>query len=154
MIGPVAKIAPDDLPQRPNIHWLGQRDYAELPSYLAGWDVALMPFAKNDATRFISPTKTLEYLAAGKPIVSTAIDDVVEPYGVAGIVRIADSDGFVDAIEQALRGDHQQFRTAADAWVARTSWDATWSSMNELIEQAATTRVREPQGGAIPCSTI
>jgi UDP-galactopyranose mutase len=153
MIGPIAKIAADDLPQRTNIHWLGARDYSELPSYLAGWDVALMPFARNDATKFISPTKTLEYLAAGKPIVSTAIDDVVEPYGVGGIVRIADSDGFVDAIEDALREDLQKFRADADGWVARTSWDATWSSMNELIEHTAAARTREPQGGAIPCST-
>jgi UDP-galactopyranose mutase len=93
-------------------------------------------------------------LAAGKPIVSTAIDDVVDPYGVAGIVRIADANGFVDAIANAMRDDATKFRADADAWVARTSWDATWTSMNELIEQTNAARIHEPQGGTIPCSTI
>ncbi len=102
MVGPVVKINPDDLPRRPNIHYLGQKTYDELPAYLAGWDVALMPFALNEATRFISPTKTLEYLAAGKPIVSTAIRDVVTPYGEKSLVRIADHETFALQIEDAL----------------------------------------------------
>src|SRR5690606_28943889 len=73
MLGPIAKIDPATLPQRGNIHYLGSKKYADLPRYLAGWDVAMMPFALNDATRFISPTKTPEYLAAGRRVVSTAI---------------------------------------------------------------------------------
>ena len=81
MIGPVAKIDPAALPRARNIHYLGRKDYEELPAYLAGWDVALMPFAINEATRFISPTKTPEYLAAGKPVVSTPVTDVVRHYG-------------------------------------------------------------------------
>ena len=85
MVGPVVKVDPARLPRAPNIHWLGQRAYAELPAYMAGWDVALMPFALNEATRFISPTKTPEYLAAGCPVVSTPVRDVVRSYGgVAG----------------------------------------------------------------------
>ena len=85
MIGPTAKISPDALPRRANIHWLGMKDYTDLPKYFAGWDVGIMPFALNDATRFISPTKTPEYLSAGLPVVSTAIRDVVRPYGELGL---------------------------------------------------------------------
>ena len=103
MIGPVVKIDPATLPRRSNIHWLGMKDYADLPVYLAGWDVALMPFAINDSTRFISPTKTPEYLAAGLPVVSTPIRDVERQYGDLGLVRIeSTSDGFLSAVEQAM----------------------------------------------------
>src|SRR5829696_6471209 len=90
MVGPIVKIDPASLPQRSNIHYLGAKDYADLPAYAAGWDVALMPFALNASTRFISPTKTLEYLAAGKPVVSTPIADVVAPYGEQGLVLVAE----------------------------------------------------------------
>ena len=90
MIGPVVKIDPATLPRHANIHYLGGKTYKELPAYLAGWDVAILPFAHNESTRFISPTKTPEYLAAGKPVVSTSITDVVRPYGIQKMVRIAD----------------------------------------------------------------
>ncbi len=101
MVGPVAKIAPESLPRRSNIHWLGQRPYEELPAFVAGWDLCLMPFALNEATRFISPTKTLEYMAAGKPVVSTPIRDVVQPHG--DVVEIAErADDFVAACERVL----------------------------------------------------
>ncbi|RYZ63661.1 MAG: glycosyltransferase family 1 protein, partial [Proteobacteria bacterium] len=80
LVGPVVKIDPASLPQGPNLHYYGQQSYERLPDFLAGWDVCLLPFALNDATRFISPTKTLEYMAAGKPVVSTPIRDVAEPY--------------------------------------------------------------------------
>lgn len=137
MIGPVVKIDPEALPRRSNLHWLGGKGYAELPHYLAGWDVALMPFARNPSTEFISPTKTLEYLAAGKPVVSTPIRDVVHPYGAEGLARIADdADGFVAAIEAALAEDPATRRDAGDAFVARTSWDATWASIDELMQAA------------------
>src|SRR5690606_8637424 len=86
MIGPVVKIEPEALPRLANIHWLGAKPYSDLPQYLAGWDVGFMPFAINEATRFISPTKTPEFLAAGLPVVSTAITDVVNPYGKNGLV--------------------------------------------------------------------
>ena len=100
ILGPIVKIDPATLPQAPNIHYLGGKSYAELPAYLSGWDVALLPFALNESTRFISPTKTPEYLAAGKPVVSTPIRDVIRGYGDAGLVAIEDTpEAFAEAIE-------------------------------------------------------
>jgi glycosyltransferase involved in cell wall biosynthesis len=136
LVGPLAKIEPSALPRRPNIHYLGQKPYAELPQYLAGWDVALLPFARNAATRFISPTKTPEYLAAGRPVVSTSIADVVRPYGEQGLVRIADEpEGFVSAVEAALAEEQGRRRARADAFLAGTSWELTWSAMDALVGQ-------------------
>ena len=135
VIGPVVKIDPASLPQRRNLHFLGARDYADLPAYMSGWDVALMPFALNEATRFISPTKTPEYLAAGLPVISTPITDVVRHYGALAAVRIARSpEDFVTACEAAIaRGDDLSWRAAADAQLARSSWASTALSMNALI---------------------
>ncbi|MEC3947733.1 UDP-galactopyranose mutase [Sphingobium sp. HWE2-09] len=131
MIGPVVKIDPADLPRHPNIHWLGSRDYADLPAYLSGWNVALMPFAINDATRFISPTKTPEYLAAGRPVVSTPIVDVQRHYGAVQGVAIADgTDAFVAACEAALALPVDgAWRDETDALLATTSWDMTFDGM-------------------------
>ena len=135
MIGPVAKIAPADLPQHANIHYLGQRSYAELPAYLAGWDVCLLPFARNASTKFISPTKTLEYMAAERPIVSTPITDVVEPYG--DIVYLGATPAqFIAACEQALAANPEAHATRAARArdvLARTSWDATAAAMQRLM---------------------
>ena len=104
MVGPVVKIDPADLPKRANLHYLGGKTYAELPAYLAGWDVAIMPFAINESTRFISPTKTPEYLAGGKPVVSTAIVDVKRHYGELEAVQVADTHAeFIQACEAALK---------------------------------------------------
>ena len=137
MIGPVAKIDPRRLPHQANIHYLGAKAYRDLPAYLAGWEVAMMPFARNDATRFISPTKTLEYLAAGKAVVSTAIRDVVRPYGEQGLVQIADMpDEFVRAIEAALRMDAAAHIENVDRLLANLSWDRTWEGMARLVEGA------------------
>ena len=103
MVGPIVKIDPATLPHAENIHYLGRKEYAELPACLAGWDVALMPFAINEATRFISPTKTPEYLSAGRPVVSTPVADVVRHYGdVEGVLIAEDAEAFVDACERAL----------------------------------------------------
>jgi glycosyltransferase involved in cell wall biosynthesis len=141
VLGPVAKIAPESLPRAANLHWLGQKSYAELPGYLAGWDVAIMPFARNDATRFISPTKTPEYLAAGRPVISTSVRDVVRPYGDRGLVCIADDvDGFVRAAEDLLRLDRVSWLSAVDAFLSGRSWDATWRGMRDLLDA--------PRGGA------
>ena len=134
MVGPVAKIDPAELPRHPNLHYFGQRSYEELPAFLAGWDLCLLPFARNDSTRFISPTKTLEYMAAEKPIVGTSIADVAGPYGE--IVHLGDSvEQFVTACDRALtEGDDRTRRSEAMRKVLRnTSWDATARSMaNEI----------------------
>ena len=138
MVGPTAKIDPRDLPRRANIHWLGQQSYDDLPAFISGWDVCLLPFALNDATRYISPTKTLEYMACGRPSVSTSIRDVVEPYG--HVVNIADTpEGFVidcEAILERTREEQAEHARALAQIVARTSWDSTAHAMAELIAQA------------------
>lgn len=141
MIGPVAKIDDASLPRTPNLHWLGQKNYAELPSYLAGWDVGLMPFALNEATRFISPTKTPEYLAAGVPVVSTPIRDVIRPYGEKGLVAIADTaDSMIKAAERALAGPEPGWLARVDAHLAAGSWDDTWAAMHRAMGDAALPR--------------
>lgn len=141
MIGPIVKIDPADLPRGENIHYLGGKSYQELPAYLAGWDVALLLFARNESTRYISPTKTPEYLAAGKPVVSTSIRDVVRPYGQQKMVHIADSvEEFVNAIEAAMNEDEKERLLKVDAFLAQTSWDMTWGRMNELITDAVEAR--------------
>ncbi len=140
-LGPVVKIDPADLPRLPNLHYLGPKPYAELPSYIAGWDVALMPFAMNESTRFISPTKTPEYLAAGRPVVSTPIRDVVRPYGEMGLVEIAaEAPEFVAACERALLPPASGWLARVDAFLAQTSWDLTWQRMTERLEAALARR--------------
>jgi UDP-galactopyranose mutase len=141
LIGPTAKIDPASLPRAANVHYLGGKRYEDLPAYIAGWDVATLPFARNDATRFISPTKTPEYLAAGKPVVSTSIRDVVRPYGQQGLARIADTThAFIAAVEAALTEPAAERLRAADAFLSRTSWDGTWTRMRLLIEQTIASR--------------
>jgi hypothetical protein len=151
MIGPVVKIDPRSLPRRTNIHYLGLQPYEKLPAYLAGWDVAMMPFALNDATRFISPTKTLEYLAGGKPVVSTAVRDVVRPYGERGIVTIADLDSFPAAV-RAARG--RGLNTAAEQVLKDASWDVVANRMWSLVERALASRNGTVAMGATACSII
>ncbi|MEQ8034525.1 glycosyltransferase family 1 protein [Xanthomonas sp. WHRI 6106] len=136
MIGPVVKIDPSELPRADNIHYLGGKTYDELPAYLSGWDVALMPFAMNASTRFISPTKTPEYLAGGCPVVSTPIHDVVRTYGDTGVVRIADTaDAFVAACEAALQdnADTERLYETADQVLGDMSWDHTYALMKETL---------------------
>jgi UDP-galactopyranose mutase len=138
LVGPVVKIDPASLPRYPNILYTGQRTYAQLPTYLAGWDVCLLPFARNDATRFISPTKTLEYMAAERPIVSTPITDVAEPYG--DIVYLGDTPAaFIAACEHALAATPEERDERIRGMrrvLSQTSWDATAQAIEELIEQA------------------
>ncbi|TNC71691.1 UDP-galactopyranose mutase [Rubellimicrobium roseum] len=143
MVGPVVKISEDDLPRRPNIHYLGGKGYAELPAYLSGWDVALMPFAINEATRFISPTKTPEYLAAGRPVVSTPIRDVLRHYGDLDGVRIADTpEAFLRACDEALTLSHapEAWRPEVDKMLADLSWDTTFKRMDRLVQEAVAHR--------------
>jgi UDP-galactopyranose mutase len=138
MVGPLAKIGHHDLPQVPNLHFVGPRPYAELPNCLAAWDVALMPFAINEATRFISPTKTPEYLAAGLPVVSTPIVDVIATYGDLDAVRIAGTaDEFVRACEAALDRDMDALMTKVDQKLAAMSWDETFRRISSLVEASA-----------------
>ncbi|WP_084527990.1 UDP-galactopyranose mutase [Kaistia soli] len=139
MVGPVAKLRAEDLPRAPNIHYLGARPYEDLPAYLAGWDVALMPFAINEATRFISPTKTPEYLAAGKPVVSTPVADVVRSYGdLAGVCIGGDAAAFVAGCEDALHlaDKPAEWLPEVDAKLAGGSWDATFQRMDALLTEA------------------
>lgn len=140
IIGPVVKIDPAILPACPNIHYLGGKSYQELPAYIAGWDIAMLPFAINESTKFISPTKTPEYLAAGKPVISTPIRDVVKPYGENDLVRIASSvSEFVDRAEEILSesaDDRANWLNKVDAFLADNSWDKTWSEMQLLIASA------------------
>ncbi|MFC3608016.1 glycosyltransferase family 1 protein [Stutzerimonas tarimensis] len=136
LLGPVVKIDPAELPRRDNIHYLGAKAYDDLPQYLAGWDVAIMPFALNESTRFISPTKTPEYLAGGCPVVSTPIIDVVRTYGDTGIVRIADSpEAFVEAAAEALAdaAEPDRLLETADGILGDMSWEFTWSLMKEKM---------------------
>jgi UDP-galactopyranose mutase len=145
MVGPVVKIEAQDLPKRPNIHYLGSKTYEQLPAYLGGWDVALMPFAMNESTQFISPTKTPEYLAGGKPVVSTPVKDVVRHYGHLEAVGIAgDAETFVAACETALtlaadRGG--KWLAEADLMLSSSSWDTTQARMAGLIAEVLGTRV-------------
>lgn len=146
MVGPVVKIGEADLPRLENIRYLGRKDYAELPAYVAGWAVALMPFAINEATRFISPTKTPEYLAAGKPVVTTPITDVVRHYGEMPAVLTADgADAFVKACESALElaSNRDAWISEVDALLAQSSWDKTFHEMSALIADAVTARKRQ-----------
>jgi UDP-galactopyranose mutase len=151
MLGPVVKIEQELLPVRRNIHYLGGKAYQQLPAYLASWDIAMLPFARNESTRFISPTKTPEYLAAGRPVISTSIRDVVTPYGDLGLATIADSaDEFIRGAESYLAGDlnYSDWLTRVDAFLAETSWDATWARMNDLIELGIKARSGAAASGA------
>jgi glycosyltransferase involved in cell wall biosynthesis len=135
LVGPVVKINPSILPKAPNIHYLGSKQYAELPQYLSGWDIAMMPFALNDSTRFISPTKTPEYLAGGKPVISPSIADVITPYAELGLVNIADTpEDFIRIAEAIFRdGASREWLSKVDEYLAGISWEKTVNEMRTLI---------------------
>ncbi len=150
LIGPVVKIDPASLPQAPNIHYLGGKSYNELPAYLSGWDVALIPFAINESTKYISPTKTPEYLAAGIPVVSAPITDVVNPYGRQGLVHIAgDAEVLVDVVDHLLKEtkeDRALWLRQVDAFLATNSWDLTQKKMVQQLTLALQKkRAAQPQ---------
>lgn len=155
MVGPTAKIDPASLPQAPNLHWLGGRRYADLPNYMAHWDLGFMPFALNNATRFISPTKTPEFLAAGLPLLSTPIHDVAEPYGTMGLVEIAATAAqMMSAGGKALaeRGDAAQERVRlamVDSFLAGGSWDRTWADMHAHVRKIAAIGQKTPVAATI-----
>jgi UDP-galactopyranose mutase len=139
MVGPLAKLREGELPQRPNIFYLGPKPYGELPDYLAGWDAGLMPFAINEATRFISPTKT--------PVVATPVRDVVRQYGNIQGVLVGDTPAaFIDACEQALqlKRGNSSWLTAVDAVLADASWDRIFAGMEGLVADVVARRRSAP----------
>lgn len=143
VVGPVVKIHSKSLPRYSNIHYLGPKKYDELPAYLANWDIALLLFARNESTRFISPTKTPEYLAAGKPVISTSIRDVVRPYADLQLVKIADTPAdFIRAAEDILAqaNDNREWISRVDDFLKDMSWDKTWEQMSGLIDRAVAAR--------------
>lgn len=140
-LGPIAKIDPASLPQAANLHWLGCKQYHDLPDYTANWDAAWMPFALNEATRYISPTKTPEYLAAGLPVVTTAIADVVTAYGATGVVRVTSAATLAADLRASLTEPSADWLRKVDVLLKPMSWSATWDAMNDLI--AARARVVE-----------
>jgi UDP-galactopyranose mutase len=149
MVGPVVKIGEDELPRAANIHYLGGKTYGQLPAYLAGWEVALMPFAMNESTQFISPTKTPEYLAGGRPVVSTPVRDVVRHYGrMEGVLIACGADGFVRACDKALKLAREggDWLAEADVMLSATSWDTTQARMAGLIAEI----MGEPQASDEP----
>ncbi len=150
LLGPVVKIDPASLPQRENIHYLGGKTYEELPYYLSGWDVAMMPFALNESTRYISPTKTPEYLAGGRAVVSTPVKDVVRSYGQCGLVSIADtSEEFAQAIARELQrlDQRQEICIQADTILSGASWDNTWSKMRAAMNNLKRERTSSATAG-------
>jgi glycosyltransferase involved in cell wall biosynthesis len=146
MVGPFAKVDPQTLPKLPNLHWLGQRQYAQLPALVKGFDVCLMPFALNEATRFINPTKTLEYMAAGKPIVSTAVPDVLRQF--VPIVEVAnDHDAFVDAVARAWRAPCDELIGRGVARAQRATWEAIVDAMRgHVLDAFRPVRATAPAG--------
>lgn len=170
LLGPVKGIDPTSLPQRRNLHWLGPKRYAELPAYLAGWDVALLPLARSDVARALGPTRTLELLAAGLPIAATPVRDAVSPYDDLGLVRVAhvqpadalphedrasderasDARALARAVDAARTCDRDAHRANAEAIVARTSWDLTWDAMNELVTSRRHAAQWSPSAAASP----
>ena len=138
LIGPVVKIDPASLPQNKNIHYLGSKKYSELPSYLAGWDISMVSFAMNESTQFISPTKTPEYLAGGKPVISTPIKDVIESYGKTGLVHIVnDADQFIEtATKELATTDKHSWLQQVDKSLANNSWEITVTNMRKIMYEA------------------
>jgi glycosyltransferase involved in cell wall biosynthesis len=135
MVGPVVKVDPRELPQAANIHWLGQRSYAELPALVKGFDVCLMPFALNESTEYINPTKTLEYMAAGKPIVSTSIADVVHHF--TPVVAVAnDAEEFIAAVRDGVDRPNAELIARGVEQAGQNSWDSIVSRMQRVMDRS------------------
>ncbi|MBI2513558.1 MAG: glycosyltransferase [Opitutae bacterium] len=139
LVGPTAKVDAAALPQRKNLHWLGRRDYADLPAITKGFSVCLMPFARNAATEFINPTKALEYMATGRPIVATAIDEVRTNFG--NVCRIARSVGEFIAFcsDELERPSRLRVRRGLQL-AAQNTWEAITAEMDALLVAACARR--------------
>jgi UDP-galactopyranose mutase len=151
MVGPVVEVDPSELPRRPNIHYLGDRNYKDLPAYFSGWDVAMAPFARDESTRRIATAETLEYLAAGVPTVSTSIREVELIYGRQGLIKIADTtDEFVAAAECLMNRrvdyDYDAWLDRVDEALASNAWDDAWTRMMNLINLTLKNRYSEDCG--------
>jgi glycosyltransferase involved in cell wall biosynthesis len=145
MVGPVLKISTDTLPKLPNIHYLGMKSYNELPSYISGWDIAMVPFAHNESTRYISPAKTPEYLAAGKPVISTPIIDILRQYGRKGLVNIAGTpEEFVRVASLEFESsDRDEWFQHVNEFLSQNSWDKTWQRMMYLVTRKLNEKERK-----------
>lgn len=154
-IGPILNVDPARLPRHANIFYLGKKDYQELPMYISGWDCALIPFATNEVTRFLNPTKTLEYLAAGKPVISTPVQDIVQTYSSKKLVSIGESaEEFILHAENALEDSANPDRLKqVDQFLSFTSWDTTWARMAELEWMLSGTRVVNEMYKHLPYQT-
>jgi glycosyltransferase involved in cell wall biosynthesis len=148
MVGPVVKVDPRELPRAENLHWLGQRAYADLPRYVKAFDACLMPFALNEATEYINPTKTLEYMAAGKPIVSTAVADVVHNF--TPVVRVARShEEFVELATQAATAPNLALIERGLQMAQEATWESIVARMRRLILDAVTSPARDQAAAAL-----
>jgi len=135
MVGPTLKVNEQTMPNRPNLHWLGQQPYSELPSFCKAFDVCLMPFALNEATEFINPTKALEYMATGRPIISTAVPDVVQNFG--SVIKIArNADEFISKCKDALEKRDEQAISAGLALARENSWDSIVARLENHVNDA------------------
>jgi glycosyltransferase involved in cell wall biosynthesis len=139
MVGPWTKVDPASFPHRDNLQWLGGRDYSDLPRYAKGFDVCVMPFAINEATRFINPTKALEYMATGRPIVSTPVEDVVSQF--SDVITIAkDATAFANACARAaVQPDSRQIERGL-ALAQQNSWESIVARLEQHIEEALGSR--------------
>jgi hypothetical protein len=145
MLGPVERSGRERVVSRPNVHWLGSRSYVDLPDYISGWSAALLPFARNDATRFMSPPQIPEFLAAGRTVVSTSVRDVLHPYGASGLVKVADTvDGIAAALDTALRGQSAEWLTTVDRYLRALSWESTWEGIEHLVNRVHQQRAEAP----------
>jgi UDP-galactopyranose mutase len=145
MLGPVERDGREHVLSRSNVHWLGARAYGDLPDYVSGWSAALLPFARNEATRFMSPPQIPEFLAAGRTVVSTSVRDVLHPYGASGLVRIADTvEGLAAALEAAFRGQSVEWQTTVDRYLRALSWDSTWEGIEHLVNRVLQQRAEAP----------
>lgn len=133
-VGPL-ETANEKLPRAKNLHFLGEKAYEQLPAYLAGWDVALVPFISSEYTKFLNPEKTAEYLAAGTPVVSTEIPDMLRPYACKRLVRVAGSvEEFIESCQISMDSGHPVNQQTIDDFLRHTSWDETWAKMQICID--------------------
>jgi glycosyltransferase involved in cell wall biosynthesis len=140
MVGPVLKVEAGSLPRRANLHWLGQRAYAELPAICRGLDVCLMPFARNESTEYINPTKALEYMATGRMIVSTDVPDVVSNFG--SVVKIASTpEEFISHCRQAVSQPDAEAIERGLKMASENSWESIVTRLEKHIKQALRSRV-------------